>query len=200
MATKAKLTVVLKANETVVAESDDPGLWQQVLAAIQGGGLPAAIKSEVVPLEEFVPSGGGNKSIENFARGLGIQSGILIGAISPSRDAPYLHLDRHCWAQMKKEVPQRGPGSISATGLAGTLLALWFKEAKMDMQATQALAAAVLNTIDFTDKNTSRGIKNTKWLQGRAGGAIVINPAEIVKAQAIARAFCTKQWSEAIRS
>lgn len=34
---KAKLTVALKANDVVVAELEDPGLWQRVLAAINVG-------------------------------------------------------------------------------------------------------------------------------------------------------------------
>ena len=38
MSMKAKLTVTLKADEVVVAEAEDPVLWQKVLLAIQGGG------------------------------------------------------------------------------------------------------------------------------------------------------------------
>ena len=34
---KATLTVCLKANDVVVAELEDPGLWQRVLAAINMG-------------------------------------------------------------------------------------------------------------------------------------------------------------------
>jgi hypothetical protein len=34
---KATLTVCLKANDVVVAELEDPGLWQRVLAAINLG-------------------------------------------------------------------------------------------------------------------------------------------------------------------
>ena len=198
MATKAKLTVVLKADSTIVAESDDALLWQKVLAAIQGG---AALVSPTVAgkseTQEDLGDGKGDHSdraIVNFAKSINVSVEAVTGALSPSREAPYLHLDHHCWAQMKKGTPKRGMGSLSATGLAGTLLALWFKEAKMDIQATQALAADVLDTINVKDPNASRGIKNTKWLQGRSGGAVVINAAEIGNAIDVARSFCTKQW------
>lgn len=196
MATKAKLTVVLKADSTVVAESDDAALWQYVLAAIQEG--------TVVPLKPqerqqphnltATPNSDGDKAVANFAKVLNVSIEAVVGALAPSREPPYLHLDAHCWAQMKKSTPNRGQGALTATGLAGTLLALWFKEAKMDVQPTQALVADVLKTINVRDPNASRGIKNTKWLQGRSGGAIVINAAEITKAIEIARSFCLKQW------
>ncbi|HKO11827.1 MAG TPA: hypothetical protein VJV22_07660 [Acidobacteriaceae bacterium] len=42
---KATLTVALKANDVVVAELEDPALWQRVLAAINVGD-PAAHKPE----------------------------------------------------------------------------------------------------------------------------------------------------------
>lgn len=195
MGTKAKLTVILKADSTVVAESDDTSLWQRVLAVIQGGAPPAVISSkEKVDLPDDLDTDGSDKAITTFAKSLNVSVETITGALAPSREAPYLHLDHHCWAQMKKASPARGPGSLSASGLAGTLLALWFKEAKMDIQPTQALAADVLNTINVKDPNPSRGIKNTKWLQGRGGGVVVINAAEITRAIDIARSFCTKQW------
>lgn len=34
---KAKLTVALKANDVVVAELEDPGLWQRLMAAVKVG-------------------------------------------------------------------------------------------------------------------------------------------------------------------
>lgn len=34
---RAKLTIILKADDTTVAEAEDAALWQQVLAAIHGG-------------------------------------------------------------------------------------------------------------------------------------------------------------------
>lgn len=198
MATKAKLSVVLKADSTVVAESDDAILWQKILAAIQGGStLPdESRKREIDPPDDLSGAGdaGSDKAVARFAKSIGVSVETVIGALSPSSEPPYLHLDHHCWAQMKKGTPSRGVGSLSATGLAATMLALWFKEAKLDLHATQALASDVLDTINVTDPNASRGIKNTKWLQGRAGGVVVINAAEIAKAIELTRSFCAKQW------
>ena len=99
---------------------------------------------------------------------------------------------------MKKRTPSRGPGSISATALAGTLLCLWFQEASIG-NPTQAQALEALKTIGVQDKNPSRGIKQAKWLQGRSGGVIVLNPAQISKAFSLAKSFCLKQWSQSER-
>lgn len=193
MATKAKLTVILKADETVVAESDDAALWQSVLSSIHGGKLPEL--SGAASQESKGPDGIGDVAINGFAKRIGVSADIVIGSLSPSLKAPYLELDQHCWAAMKKNTPQRGPGSMSATGLAATLLALWLKEAKLEVQTTLALAGDVLKTIDVKDPNPGRGVKNTKWLQCKSGGVVFINPAEIAKALEVLRAFCTKEWN-----
>lgn len=37
MSFKAELKVILKADDTVVAESVDPSLWQNILVAINNG-------------------------------------------------------------------------------------------------------------------------------------------------------------------
>ena len=66
-------------------------------------------------------------------------------------------------------------------------------EATLEASATQAACATVLDAIGVKDPNPSRGIKNTKWLQGRTGGAIIVNPAEISKAQEVTRLFCLKR-------
>jgi hypothetical protein len=127
------------------------------------------------------------------ARRLGSTVDVIKGSLSPSKEPPYLDLNSHNWEAFKKNFPKRGPGAVSPIGLAGTALALWIREAKLDVSVTQTLAAAVLDTIDIKDPNPSRGIKNTKWLQARAGGAIIVNPAEISKAQVIVGAYCSKK-------
>jgi hypothetical protein len=196
---KAKLTIVLKADDTVVAESEDMALWQRVLASITGN-KSAELADDKPDMGNGAPreleQDNGDDALVRFAKSLGVDKDVVTGALSPSREAPYLHLDHHCWAAMKKNAPQRGPGSINATGLAGTLLVLWFKEAKIDVPATQALAGAVLDTVNVKDPNPSRGIKNTKWLQSRGAGTIVINAAEIGKALVVAKSFCTKTWAK----
>ena len=52
---KAKLIVALKANDVVVAELEDPGLWQRVLAAIHVGEA-ASQKSSNSPAEGGAPA------------------------------------------------------------------------------------------------------------------------------------------------
>jgi hypothetical protein len=200
MAAKAKLTIVLKADETVVAEIEDAGLWQRVLGVINQGGKAAGagVSAGSDPLtqqqnDESDLSGGNEESVVKFSKRLDTPVDVIKGALSPSREPPYLQLNVHNWEAFKKNFPKRGPGAVSPIGLAGTALVLWFKEAKMEIPATQALASAVLDTIDVKDPNPSRGIKNTKWLQGRAGGSIIVNPAEISKAQQITQSFCLKK-------
>jgi len=193
MATKAKLKIILKANETIVAESDDAVLWGKILHTINNP-LKEPEGSTVVEEHDFVEEHAGT-AISRFAKTLGIAEALVKGALDPSTEEPYLHLNTHCWEAMTKGTPKRGPGALSPTGMAGTLLALWLRDSGLKVQANQALAAGVLATIGHIDKNPSRGIKNTKWLQARAGGVVILNPAEISAAIAIAKKFCTKNWS-----
>jgi hypothetical protein len=95
---------------------------------------------------------------------------------------------------MKKQLGKRGPTAVSAIVAAATLLGLWFQKAELG-NPTQAQAQGVLGTINITDKNASRSIQNTSWLQGRSGGQIVLNPAEISRAVRLAKCFCTKDWA-----
>lgn len=119
---------------------------------------------------------------------IGVSEHELVGALDPKNESPYLHLDVHCWEAMKKQTPQRGPGAVSPTALAGTLLCLWFKEAGLG-HPTQGQSLEVLKTIGISDRNPSRGVRSAKWLQARSGGAIVLNPAQISKAIEVAREF-----------
>jgi hypothetical protein len=187
----AKLTLILKADDIIVAESDDVRLWRRVLGLIQGGGP----QDEGTPLHEDEDENADKESLR-FAKSLGISTDVLEGALSPSKEAPYLQLNHHHWEAFKKNFPSRGKGALNPTGLAATLLVLWFKEAKIDIAVAQALAAGVLKTINVSDGNPSRGINNTQWLKARGGGTITINPAEISKAQAAATAFCEKRTFE----
>ena len=198
MTAKALLRVILKADETVVAEIDDPILWQKVLAIANGGSKSADLgkglaDAETSAEDHLEDDGDQDESVARFAKSLGIAAADLNGALEPIREAPYLHLNSHNWEAFKRNFPVRGAGAVSPIGLVGTALALWLKAAKIDVAATQALALGVLSTINVHDKNASRGISNTKWLQARSGGMIIVNPAEISKAQEIVRAFCLKR-------
>jgi hypothetical protein len=203
---KAKLKVVLQADDTVVAESEDAGLWQRVLMAINkgAGDLGAldhvslvesvekrTIASHASPGES--PDAGGDEAVARFAKLLGLDVATVVGACAPSQTSPYLTLDMHCWNSLKDQTPSRGPGSVSPLAIAATLLALWMQAAKLG-NVSQGEAQKVLSTINLRDANPTRSIRGADWLQARSGGVIVVNPARIKRAIALARAFCAQDW------
>jgi len=198
---KATLTVILKANDVVVAEVEDATLWQRVLTVIHGGKLDLAVEPSARGSGESgsLPStnvgrAGSTNPVDLLAQQLGVDRAFVEGACSPSAEAPHMHLDLHCWEEMKRQLPSRGPTSLSPILASATLLALWFHKAGLG-NPTQAQAKAVLATINITDPNASRSIQNATWLQSRAGGQVLLNPAEISKAVKLARCFCSKDWS-----
>jgi len=198
MNARAKLTVVLKADETVVAEIEDANLWHRVLGIIyRGRGEGEGSLQSDTDLSASQNAAGDNQnggdSVDKFAKRLGVSVEVIVGSLSPSKEPPYLELNSHNWEALKKNFPKRGPGAVSPIAFAGTALALWVKEAKLDVSVTQSLAAAVLESIGVKDPNPSRGIRNTKWLQARTGGIIIINPAEISRAQEVVTSYCLKK-------
>jgi hypothetical protein len=50
----------------------------------------------------------------------------------------------------------------------------------------------VLKSLRIKDKNIPRGIRNCEWLQLR-GNNIIVNPAKVNRAKAIAKAFCIQK-------
>lgn len=196
MAVKAKLTITLKANDTVVAEVEDSDLWQQVLTSINTGaklnvgGAPAASKSEESE-EKHEDTGAGSTALSKFAAELGITQVVVKGACSPSDSPPYIHLDKHHWEALKRNTPERGSKAVGAVVLAATLLVLWKEKAGLGPTPMKE-AAGVLETIGVTAKNPSRSINNCEWLQLRSG-SIVLNPAQTSKAIAVAKAYCMKE-------
>jgi len=111
----------------------------------------------------------------------------------PASSSPYLTLDMHCWDSFKNQTPAKGPGSLSPMSVSATLLALWMHSSKIG-NATQAEAQRVLETINLRDANAARSIQKSEWLQARPGGVVVVNPARIKRAIAIAKSFCTQDW------
>lgn len=203
---KAKLSILLKADEVVVAEVEDAQLWQRVLTAINAGqsDLASAPRASEVLVGVAAPSSGresaqngevGNGPVDRLAQQLGVARELLEGACSPSADAPYMHLDSHCWEDMKRQLPERGPTAIAPIVAAATLLALWFRAASLG-NPTQAQAQAVLDTIGVRDRNASRGIGRASWLQSRGGGQVQLNPAQISRATTLARCFCARNWAD----
>ena len=198
MSIKAKLRVVLHADDTIVAETDNAALWQKILLAINNGTSNTELGG--VPELDFGTNDQPSRAqigdaVEKFAKEMGLPRAEVEGACAPSTLEPYLHLDIHCWEAMKKQTAERGPTAFSAMAISSTLLALWFRAAGLGAP-TQAQAQAVLATISVRDQNPSRGIERSDWLQSRQGGVVQINPANISRALALARSFCSKKWAK----
>jgi hypothetical protein len=200
---RAKLKVVLQADNTIVAEVEDPALWQAVLRAInkssQGDVAPLTLQGENEDSSGTPPhrrnhGSPADDAIERMAEQLGVERSLVVGSLSPSSEAPFLHLDMHRWSDMKRQVPGRGPASVNHISLASTLLALWFRSAELG-NATQAQAQAILGTVGVRDKNPARGLRSSDWLQTRPGGVVIINAAKFPEALRIGRSFCSGDWT-----
>jgi hypothetical protein len=201
---KARLTVLLKADDVVVAEAEDALLWQRVLKAINSGsaeladespaqrrqGAPPAAEEPTEPDETHADA---DSFVGKLARQLGVGQNVVTGACDPTVAEPYLHLDMHNWSAVKTQLPPRGASALSPVVVASTLLALWFRAANLG-NPTQAQAQRVLATINVQDKNASRGLKGAPWLQTRSGGQVVVNAAQIERAILLAKCFCLKDW------
>lgn len=194
MTMKAKLKVILQADKTVVAESEDPQLWQAVLNSINTGkALVSPSTDDLLPngtLEQD-PQGGHSSPLAAFATEVGVSQAILRGACDPKGEAPFIHLDKHSWEALKKNTPERGSKSVSPIVLAATLLVLWKAQAGLDA-CIMSEARKVLATLQLKATNAARSVRNCEWLQLRAG-TIVLNPAQTSKAISIAKAYCMKQ-------
>lgn len=196
MTVKAKLTIILKANDTVVAEIDDSSLWQQVLSAVNNGAMlsvGADVNSKQGANLKGVPDrlDVGGTALTKFAAELGVSQVVVKGACGPTSNSPFIHLDKHHWEALKKNTPERGAKSIGAVVLAATLLVLWKEKAGLGATPLKE-TASVLETIGVSAKNSSRSINNCEWLQLR-NGSIVLNPAQTSKAIAVAKAYCMKE-------
>lgn len=190
MVVQAKLTVTLKANDVLVAESEDAGLWQKVLLAITEK-TELSITTEKT--DEEVPD---RSALGEYADELGLDVETVQGACDPSGTAPFIHLDSHCWSDWVSNIPVRGRGSISPVALAATLLVLWFRRAKLGI-TTQDQAQEVLASINASGSNPARSLHNCEWLQRRNDGKVQLNPAQIKKAVEVARAFCAREQPDA---
>ena len=192
---KAKLKIVLKANDIDIAESSDPILWQKVLAAIntpQEGttGVNLGDISQSDKNDLSLPK----SPLAKLAKEIGVTVDILQGSCAPTDSAPFIYLDRHHWEAMKKAPPARGSKAISPIALASTLLILWKEQAKLG-DSTVKDAQKVLGTVGISDSHPNRSLDNCEWLQLR-GKNILINPAQTSKAVELAKAYCTKEWNK----
>ena len=204
MAVTAKIKVQLLANEVIVAESDSAALWHAVFRAIEEDKpliIPGASPDGDKKKHESELPGSARESerpgtaIGRFAQELGVSTEVVEGACSPTTQAPYIHLDKHCWEKLKKNTGARGPTAVTPVVLAATLLVLWWKRAKIEGQPSMSDVGPVLASIDLEPFNLKRSIDNCRWLQVR-NGAISLNPARTSNAIAVAKAYCTQQKVE----
>lgn len=192
-AVKADLTIVLKANKEIVAESHDVALWNTIFTAIATGGTEIHGKTDSnKPDSEKQGSETKNGPLASFARELNVTSDELIGACAPRTSSPLISLDDTYWEKLRGFTGARGKNAIAPISLTVTLLALWEKHRPDSSVATTREARSTLNTIHLVDKNPSRSLKNCEWLQPRGGGW-VINPAMRSKAVKLARAYVKQE-------
>jgi len=193
MAIKARLTLILKANDVVVAESDEPAIWQAAFDAIQTGDVEAAFPGvDVVASQddiEWVPNEE-RAAIQAFADDLGVEVADVLGACHPRAIAPYIFINRLHWEAFKRQTPERGRNAVSNAVLAMTLLLLWVEKLNIDRISLRE-GMAVLRAIQARDEHASRALENCPWLQ-KSSGRVVINPERFSQAIAVARAFCLK--------
>jgi len=187
MPIKKALKVRLLAGGDVVAESNDAKLWAQVFGAITGAS-PNDLKRKD---DSHAPRVDVTAGIKKFADALGIPNEEVEGACAPLGQEPYLQLDPPYWEAFQKNHKVRGPGAIAPLQVVGTLLALWFKYGELG-KPTVRQALVILESLGLQDKHTNRTLSNCSWLQQRDKN-IIINPAEISKAVAVASAYCQKQ-------
>lgn len=184
---KKDLKIKLFARNELVAESSDANLWGRVLTIITGGDAEA--------LEEETDLNVGSSktlpSVRKLAKDLGLPVEQVQGACSPSMEEPYLHLDKHYWEAFQKNHSVRGRGAIAPLQVAGTLLAIWFEYTNMGKPSAEQVLA-VLDTINLSDLHYTRTLSRCSWLQYRKK-EILINPAEMTKTVAVAKAYCSKQ-------
>jgi len=196
MAIKARLTLILKADDVTVAESDDPEIWQAAFEAIQAGLGDSTFQKADDDLTEWVPEEE-RVAIRSLANDLDVSVKDVLASCHPRMMPPYLFLNRRYWEAFKRQTPERGRNAVSNAVLAMTLLLLWAEKINLD-RVSQRDGMAVLRAISAGDEHASRAIENCSWLQ-RSSGRVVINPDEISKAVAVARAFCLQrapQWPE----
>lgn len=199
---KAELTVRLSAGGVVVAESDDPDLWQDVLALITGRRAPTTTGPRAAPREpastERRPTPSDERSavlgllspLQRFAADLGIDEDQARGACAPDEDAPFLHLDPERLAAFQADRPRRGPTAVSAITLALTLLILWREARGEPAAATLAEGQAILAELGRKDPNARRAVRACSFL-ALDGDRASVALGRTLGALALAKSYCT---------
>jgi hypothetical protein len=200
MVVTARLKLILMADDVVVAESEDPDVWQTALDVVRGRTAPSVGQREdraEGDLAEWVAEED-RLAIRAFATRLGVEVRDVLAACHPRAIAPYVFLSKEYWEAFKRNTPERGRNAVSNAVLAITLLLLLAERIHLDRVSLRD-AYAVLRTIGARDEHASRAVENCAWLQAGLG-RVRLNPAELSKAIVVARAFCLRQapqWSDA---
>ena len=196
---KTKLSVQLFAGDVLVAESDDPVLWQQVMASITSGvaAVEGSLANPAVQNATQSPRGAAGSStdpVTKMAADIEVPRELLVGALDPQDHSPFIHIDSRTWEAFRKNFPKRGTAAVPKITMAATAMVLWFRHAGLG-NPTQAQAQAALQSINDAESNPSRAIKNCDWLQSRQDG-LTLNPAQASTARKLVKAFCEKtSWT-----
>jgi hypothetical protein len=199
MAVTAALKVQLLANDVIVAESDSSALWHSVFQAMENDETLASPASRGRSQDDAEPESAAPNAprgrpssdglLDGFVKELQLDPAVVEGACGPSREAPYIQLDKHHWESLRKNTGERGPKALAPAVLAATLLVLWWKHAGQDGSPTISDIAPILGTIHLPAFNVRRSLENCRWLQLR-GKAISLNPSRTSSAVTVARAYC----------
>lgn len=187
------LKTILYAGDSEVASSTDSEIWLSTMAAITGNRLPTGGRLDHKAGDDDSTIGATPKTksaIDKFADELGTEEAALIGAASPSEEAPFIHLDHKYWEALKQNTPPRGVGSVSGVVLSATLLLLWNRHAAFG-KVTAAMCDDVLDTIGHEERNRARSLRGCDWIQVRDDG-LRLNPALVSSAVKVAKAYVTR--------
>jgi len=94
MVIKARLKLVLMAEDIVVAETDDPRIWQAAFQAIQGDASSLQPEPDEDATVEWVPEEE-RVAIKALAKDLGVEVQDLMSACHPRPIPPYLFLSKY---------------------------------------------------------------------------------------------------------
>jgi hypothetical protein len=180
----------LFAGETLVDQSTDVGLWQRVLAEIREVAAPSPVRRTVdeSPIHERVDA---SQTVRMFAKNVNVTPEEIVGSLSPTSDAPFIHLNSHDWEALKRNTPSKGPGAVAPSVLAATALVLWQKHSAIGDVTLQTVRATI-STIDLDDPNAARSVGNCDWLQTR-GNRLALNPSRSSAATRLLRAYCRRE-------
>ena len=189
MSVKATLKIILQADDTIVAESEDAKLWQNVLIAINQNNNNSVIQEPQIEGDPEVSLLNKERDpVENFATYIGVETKKVQSGMSPVIKEPYIYLDKHHWESIKKNLPERGTKAIPDVVIVATLLLVWKEHLKLG-DTTSKEVVKILSDFGITAKNPKRSYENCAWIQIRNGN-LIINPAQISKAKLVTKAYC----------